>query len=220
MGGSALSELTLASQLGSSRTPIREAIGQLLADGLLGQTPTGTVLVTKLRREDLTELYELRKALELYAIGKVATMSLRSDDRSKLQCLVDEIRVLLEELDRSSERALDEHQMERFLASDFAFHSLLISIAGNTRIQKIVNEMRVLIRIFSVRRRGHERELLESIHKQHQGVLNAVHAGDVEQGRNVLAPHIRTSLQERLEELTFSNREIGLGSKMPRHALL
>ena len=215
-GGSALSEVALAAELGSSRTPIREAIGQLVAEGLLEQTPTGTALVVQLRREDIAELYELREALELYAIEKVATAALRREDVHRLQSLVDEVQTLEQELQGSETGALNEQQMRQFLASDFAFHSLLISIAGNSRIQRIVTETRLLIRIFSIHRNGHNAQLLHSIHTQHQQVLQAVCAGDTALARNVLSEHIRTSLKERLDEFEYWKRESSLNLLIPR----
>jgi DNA-binding GntR family transcriptional regulator len=63
--GSALSELALAKGLGSSLTPIREAIGQLVAEGFLEQTPNRGAVVVQLTRQDIVELYELREALEV-----------------------------------------------------------------------------------------------------------------------------------------------------------
>lgn len=215
-GGSALSEVALATELGSSRTPIREAIGQLVAEGLLEQTPTGTALVVQLRREDIAELYELREALELYAIEKVASVVLRQEDTARLQSVVDEVWALEQELLRSGTSALSESQMDRFLASDFTFHSLLISIAGNSRIQRIVTETRLLIRIFSIHRKGHSAHLLHGIYTQHNEVLQAVCAGDVLRARKVLSEHIRTSLKERLDEFQFWKQESTLQLAIPR----
>ena len=70
--GSSVSEQMLAKDLGSSRTPIREAMNQLAAEGLLEPSPNGGMIVTQLGREDIIELYELREALEVYAVGKDA----------------------------------------------------------------------------------------------------------------------------------------------------
>lgn len=213
--GSAISELILAKELGSSRTPIREAIGQLVAEGLVEQTPTGTMLVVQLQREDVIELYELREALEIYSIWKVAQSNLHVLDRQRLQRLVDEMLTLKQELDKSGNLALDEDQMQRFLASDFAFHSLLMSMAHNSRIQKIINEMRLLMRIFSIHRRGHEALLLARIHEQHQQILNAIIDQKPELARQVLSEHIRISLQERLEEFNYSRREQSFRDSLP-----
>ena len=213
--GAAISELLLAKELGSSRTPIREAIGQLVAEGLLEQTPTGTTLVVRLQREDIIELYELREALETYVIEKVAGSALSETDRDRLQRLVDEILVLQRELEVSDAKALDKSQMNRFLASDFAFHSMLMSMAHNSRIQKVLNEMRLLIRIFSIQRRGHEVALLATIHSHHQRILDSVLNQDAPQARTLLSEHIRISLQERLDEFDHWRREQSFRESMP-----
>src|SRR5262249_11400151 len=64
-GGGAVSELALAKEIGISRTPIRESIGQLIAEGLLEQSPNRGVVVVQMRRSDIVDLYELREALEV-----------------------------------------------------------------------------------------------------------------------------------------------------------
>lgn len=213
--GSALSELLLAKELGSSRTPIREALGQLVAEGLLEQTSAGTTLVVQLHRGDVIELYELREALELYAIEKVAHANLHASDRARLQRLVDEILILKQELKTSGQPSLDADQMRRFLSTDLAFHSMLISMAHNSRIQKVLSDMRLLIRIFSIHRRGHEPDLLDTIHSHHQGILDAIVHGNADAARKVLSEHIRTSLQERLEDFDHRRREEYLRESLP-----
>ena len=61
MAGAAISEVSLAKELNSSRTPIREAIGQLVSEGVLEQIPNRGTIVTQFDRQDILELYELRK---------------------------------------------------------------------------------------------------------------------------------------------------------------
>ena len=209
-GGAALSELTLAKELGTSRTPIREAIGQLVAEGLLEQSPVGTTLVVQLNRQDMHELYELREALEIFAIEKIASSPLTAGEQAQLQSSVDELWALRNELVSSGNAALDAEQMNRFLACDLGSHSLLMSMAHNSRIQRIVNELRLLIRIFAIQRRGHGLVLLEKIHDQHRKILDALVEGDAFLARDLLAVHIRTSLRERLEEFDYWRREESL----------
>src|SRR3954463_13681390 len=70
--GSALSEASIARQLGNSRGPLREAVRRLTAEGFLRQAPNGGSVVVEFSRRDVAELYELREALEVYAAGKAA----------------------------------------------------------------------------------------------------------------------------------------------------
>ena len=156
--GAGVSELVLAKELGSSRTPIREAMKQLDAEGLLEQNRNGGMVVAQLEREDIIELYELREALEVYSVGRVASFPLRPADRDRLQYMLDQLLVLKKELDERKLPELDEEQNRRFIESDLGFHALLMSMTGNSRIQKILHDTRLLIRVFAIRRRGHNAE--------------------------------------------------------------
>jgi DNA-binding GntR family transcriptional regulator len=61
--GEALSEVSIARELGNSRGPLREAVRRLRAEGLLRQAPTGGSMVVEFSRREVAELYELREAL-------------------------------------------------------------------------------------------------------------------------------------------------------------
>ena len=213
--GSAISELQLAKDLGSSRTPIREAMNQLAAEGMLEQATGGGMLVAQITRESIIELYELREALEVYAVGRVASVSLQSDDKRRLQELIDGIAVLQKELQTSKDSALNEAQMQRFLACDLNFHALLMSMTHNGRLQKIINETRLLISVFSIRRRGHDAATLKSIQKFHQDILDAVVAQNISGAMHSISEHIRASQYERLQEYDYWRREHSLKQTVP-----
>lgn len=208
--GGGVSELLLSKELRSSRAPIREAMHQLAAEGLLEQNPTGGMVVTQLKREDIIELYELREALEVYAVGKVARAALRPSDKLRLQRLVDEVAGLRRELERTNRNALNSRGMARFIACDLGFHALLISMASNSRLQKIVSDTRLLIRVFAIRREGHDAVALKSIQRYHQQILDAVARQQPETAMAALAEHIRASRRERLDEYDRWKREMSL----------
>lgn len=213
--GVPLSELALAKELGSSRTPIREAIGQLVAEGLLDQTPNRGAVVKILTRQDIIDLFELREALEVYAVAKAAKQAPRASDLERLHGLADEILPLLNQLKRSKSKTLDQHQMHQFMSCDLAFHALLMRMAANARILKIVNETRLLIRIFAMRHRGHSAADLVRIHKQHDDLIQAVAEQDPERARAILSEHVQNSQQERLEEFDHWEREASLEESVP-----
>lgn len=213
--GSAISELQLAKDLGSSRTPIREAMNQLAAEGMLEQAAGGGMLVAHIKREDIVELYELREALEVYAVARVAAMPLRPEDKGRLQELIDGIGVLQRELVKTKKNDLDEAQMERFIAFDLGFHALLMSMTHNTRLQKIINDTRLLISVFAIRRGGHDLPTLKSIQHYHQKILDAVVAQNLEAAMTALSEHIRASQQERLLEYDYWRREASLRHGVP-----
>lgn len=213
--GAAVSELLVAKELGSSRTPIREAMKQLDAEGLLKQNQNGGMVVARLERDDIIELYELREALEVYSVGRVASLPLRPADKDRLQYMIDQLLVLKKELEDRKAPELDSEQNRRFIESDLGFHALLMSMNGNSRIQKIVYDTRLLIRIFAFRRRGHDAAQLLSIYELHQRILDAVSAQDSSQAMKAMAEHIQISQRERLNEYDEWLRETTLRQQLP-----
>ncbi len=204
--GGAISELLLAKELGSSRTPVREAISQLVSEGLLEQTPNRGTEVVRLTRDDIVDLYELREALEVYVIAKVTREQLPAEDIKRLEQLSDGILSLVDELDATGEPYLNTEQMQRFIAADRGFHTLLMAFSFNPRIRKIVDETRLLIRIFAMRRLGYGAEKLRKIHGQHAAIIEAIVNKDTELAMHRLAEHIQISRQERLDEFDRNRR--------------
>jgi DNA-binding GntR family transcriptional regulator len=205
--GGGISELLLAKELKSSRAPIREAMHQLAAEGLLEQNPSGGMVVAQLTRDDIVELYELREALEVFAVGKIARASMSPGDKQRLQDLVEEISALRRELEKANRKALDAEEMRRFIACDLGFHALLMSMANNSRLQKVVNDTRLLIRIFAMRREGHDAAALKRIQRYHQQILDCVAKRRPDEAMAAIAEHIQASRKERLNEYDLWKRE-------------
>jgi len=213
--GQAVSELALAKEIKISRTPIREALAQLAAEGILEQSPNRRAVVVKLARQDIIELYELREALEVYAVGKAARQPVRRGDLDKLQHLTDAILTLKDELDQSGKTELGQEQMQRFVAYDLGFHTLLMHLAPNARILKVVNETRLLIRIFAIRRRGHTGMQLADIHRRHSEVVRAIAEQDPYRSMRAISEHIQISQHERLDAFDQGEIEASLRETMP-----
>ena len=204
--GDPLSEVEVAEGLGSSRTPVREAIGQLVASGLLEQIPGRGTTVARLTRDDIIDLYELREAMEVFAARKVARLGVPAAELDQLQQLVDGIRPLREALVASGGHSLNEEQMGRFMQLDLNFHACLMLMALNPRMQKIANETQLMIRIFAIRRSGHEAAMLDKIHSQHNEIVSALRERQPERAMRILSEHIEVSLNERLVEFDAWNR--------------
>lgn len=204
----AISEVVLSKQLKMSRTPVREAINQLVAEGLLEQTPNRGTLVVRLKRQDVIDLYELREALEVYAARKAAQIALRSSDFGRWEQFSNEILMLRDELRQSGQPTLNSDQMRRFITADLSFHNMLMHMSVNARILKVLNETRLLIRIFGMERPGYDVATLERIHHQHASIIAAVKNRDSEAASRLLTDHIRTSLEERLQAYDVWEREI------------
>ena len=197
--GTALSEVPLAAEIGVSRTPVREAIGQLVIEGILQKTSRGAIVAEPTRR-DIIELYELREALEVFAIGKLAARGLDPQELESLETLVGQVRAVADELKHSGKPVLKGEALQRFLMADLRFHMRLIQAAGNERLLKMLDSTNLLLRIFTLRREHHTLKLLKEVHSFHRRILDAVAGVQEEQARRLLSEHIRVSRDERLAE--------------------
>ena len=209
--GAALSEASIARQLGNSRGPLREAIRRLTAEGFLRQSPTGGSVVVEFTRRDVAELYELREALEVYAVGRAAEHKLRASEAEAMQRTVDDVLLLRDELQAAGETHLSSEEMRRFIRVDLQFHTLLVRAAANARILKVVADTRVLLNIFAIRRKGHDAGQLTQIHRYHSRILAAILRGDPQEAMRLLGEHIRVSKEERLKEHEERERDAALG---------
>ena len=205
--GTAISEVALAAELGLSRTPVHEAIRQLMGEGLLEEASNGSTVVVRLSRQDFVELYELRSVLEAHAASKIAKRTLGEKDLERLQALAAGIKVLRNELVKSGKKTLNDAQMRRFEVADISFHSFLMSIAENAVALKFFGKVRYLIRTFAARHAGHNAEALARVYKEHLDIIHALADGDVEMAVRAVSQHIQTSQQERLEEYSHWERE-------------
>jgi len=196
-----------------SRTPIREALSQLTAEGLLEQTSNRGTLVVQLKRQDIIDLYELREALEVYSARKAAQLTLHPIDLRLWGDFSDEILHLKDELEKSGQTTLNAEQMHRFVVSDLNFHNTLMRMAVNERMLKVVNDTRLLIRIFAIQRSKYDAAALERIHQQHHAIFQAVTGRDLELTTQLLAQHIHTSLEERLDDYDMWEKETSLQKK-------
>lgn len=188
--GDVISEGALAEDIGISRTPVREAIGQLQIEGLLGKMPRVGTVVRLPDRGELQEIYDVREALESHA---AAGAQLSDEDFATMGEFLDEMRAVGEEMQRRELEFLDEALLHRFFDSDLGFHLTIVHAYGNQRALRVVSESRVAQRIFEYDRVAHGRRLVEAAIAAHTEILSALQRGDGEAARLAMAGHIRSS---------------------------
>lgn len=190
--GDVVSEQALASEIGMSRTPVREAIGQLQIEGLFDKTPRVGTTVRLPDRRELSELYEVREALESYA-AEIAINELSENDFATLDRLHQELLDIGAEMNARGLEFLDEELLHRFFNADIGFHFIIVRATGNRRALSIISEFRVVQRVFEYERVAHGPRLTESAAHQHGEILAALRAGDADTARKAMASHIRAS---------------------------
>jgi len=197
--GSVVSEASLARELGISRTPVGKAVRLLAAEGLLEQIPRFGTIVRGIDRRDMLELYELREALESYAAARAAR-HINADQLRKLHTFCQVGSKLADELRQERGQELSPDQLRRFLAADFAFHTLIVQASGNRRIMQQVRQSRTIARIFETRRQRHSLAIVEQTLRDHEAILDALCRGDAAAAHAAMSHHIETSREEALRQ--------------------
>lgn len=183
--GEKLSDLRLSSELGVSRTPIREALHQLAQDGVVIAEPNRGFFVATFTRKDLEEIFELRKVLEMYAIEHLG----EADHTEELERALYE----LEHVERLIKNATTESEKldagEAFLKTDRGFHSWLVSTVGNKRMSTIVGGLWTQIAIFQQVDGDIPEWMLVAV-EQHRNLLNRLLEKDIEGARGLMSNHL------------------------------
>jgi DNA-binding GntR family transcriptional regulator len=196
--GQRVSEQALSRQLRIGRTPVREAIRQLVAEGIMEQIPRYGTLVKKQDLRDVVEVFEVREAMESFAVYN-ATPKLQVRDLEILQKLYRVIEDVARQVRKDPRKAADKELTRRIVEADQAFHLHLIHAAGNRRIIKIMMETQVLARAFMGKVAQQSTELIENAYQDHQALWQALKKGDGKEARDIMIRHIRRSRQEAVD---------------------
>ncbi|MBT5414714.1 MAG: GntR family transcriptional regulator [Rhodospirillaceae bacterium] len=177
-GGAVLTGVELARELEVSRTPIREALLLLEADGLVAPSGPGGAAVTDLRSA-LAEVMEMREALEGYAARK-ATERADAATIRRLDALCDEAETLGH--DDVAERA----RLNR------AFHELLVGAAGNARLARAVHDQ---AEYFAFAARLYDTATAAESLRDHRRMVGALKARDGALLERIIHDHLARALR-------------------------
>jgi DNA-binding GntR family transcriptional regulator len=174
--GSRLKEEELARVLGISRTPVREALLMLQAEGLIETSPNRGAVVRTHDADDLVDLYQLRALLEGYAARQAAT---RVSD--------DEIARLQESCDRFDR--IDDDDVRELVKENMWFHSAIHAAAESTRLSGMVRrviEIPLVYRSY-VWYSPHQKRISAHYHRQ---ITTALRARDADRAEGLMREHI------------------------------
>jgi DNA-binding GntR family transcriptional regulator len=177
-----LSEPDLAKQLGMSRTPVREALRQMENEGLIDYAPRFGAMVRTADRDELAEMYAVREALESYAAAQAAERMTPSDLR-RLEETFAEMGSIADRFRDSGQQLLDGPLLEKFINADLAFHRIILAAAGNRYMSKILDDTRLLVRVFTATFWQYDAEKLSEANRFHRRLLEALQNGECESAR-------------------------------------
>jgi len=178
--GSWIDEMKIAEEFGISRTPLREALKVLAAEGLVTMKVRRGAYVTEVSEKDLSDVYHLLSLLESDAAGVVAQRA--TDEQLK------ELQALHKELEAAA------GNRDKFFALNERFHMRLLEIAGNRWRDQMVADLRKVMKLNrhnSLLKAGRVKESM----LEHRAIMEALSRRDGKTAVKRMQEHFRNGLE-------------------------
>jgi DNA-binding GntR family transcriptional regulator len=178
--GSWIDEMKLAEEYGISRTPLREALKVLAAEGLVTMKVRRGAYVTEVSDKDLSDVYHLLSLLESDAASAVA--------ENATDAQIKELQALHKELEAAA------GDREKFFAINERFHMRLLEIAGNRWRDQMVADLRKVMKLNrhnSLLKSGRMEESL----REHKAIVGALAARNAAAAAEKMRKHFRSGLE-------------------------
>ncbi len=167
----------LATQFGVSATPIREAMLDLVKEGLVEPVRNRGFRVTELNDKALDDITELRALIEVPTVAEIASYA----DPEALEAL--------RPYASSIVACAQAGDLIGYIHADRIFHLRLLGFAGNERLVEVVRDLRDRTRLYGLERMVRQGRLVDSA-QEHLELLDALLAHDSDSARDVMARHI------------------------------
>ena len=187
--GAAISERALSTEMGGSRTPVREALLRLRHEGFVEIKPPGSYVVRQWSVADIRARLDLRVAIEGVAIAWAAER-MTPAVCSHLAAICNE-----------EEEAIRNGDLEQVPEMDIRFHETLIAASGNREIMRAARQNRLMDTIFPIPAAMPVERCRLSL-EEHQKIVEMVSDRNADEARGMLAEHLKIpgELFARLEE--------------------
>jgi DNA-binding GntR family transcriptional regulator len=179
---SRLVELQLAGQFEVSRTPVREALKRLAAEGLVALDPSRGMIVREVDRSEAEEIYMIREVLEGLA-ARLAAQRITPEMIAKLRVLAE----LMQE-------AADEHRWEAVVQMNISFHKTLYGAAGSEQLASIARSLDETVRRFSTMAFTVPERVTE-VTREHVNIIRALEDGDPDRAEAAARQHVLRARQ-------------------------
>lgn len=190
--GSFLDEVRLAEDMHISRTPLREALKVLTAEGLVRHEPRRGCFVAEVTEKDLDEIFPVLALLE----GRCAYEAAQNATDADLQAL--------EDLHQKLSRHAKARRINEYYQANFAIHEAIIQLADNRWLAGVIGDLRKIVKLARLQQLHAPGRLDQSL-SEHLAVFAALKARDAEGADAAMRTHL-TRQREALRELARSMR--------------
>ena len=177
-----LIEEQLAQRLGVSRTPVRQALTMLEAEGLVEIAPNRGATVCSFSIEDVWDIYDLRAVLEGHAARR-ATGRIEGGELERMRKLAGEMEGLAGRFDDH------EDEIRVLVALNQEFHGTIVEASRNRRLQRLINrtvEIPLMFKAFFWYT-PHERAISNQYHRR---ILEALEKGEADRAEIIMREHV------------------------------
>lgn len=184
--GSYLDEPALCAAMGISRTPLREALKVLTAEGLLRHEPRRGCFVAEVTERDLDEIFPVIALLE----GRCAFEAAGNASDAELAAL--------EQLHDKLQRAARAKRINEYYAVNYAIHEAIIALADNRWLAQVIGDLRKILKLARQQQLRAPGRLEQSL-SEHLAVFAALKARDAEGAEAAMRTHLtrqRVALRE------------------------
>lgn len=175
--GSFLDEAALCERLEISRTPLREALKVLTAEGLLRHEPRRGCFVAEVTQKDLDEIFPVIALLE----GRCAWEAARNATDAELEAL--------ESMHEKLERHARAKRINEYYATNYAIHEAIISLADNRWLAQVIGDLRKILKLARLQQLHAPGRLDQSL-SEHLAVFAALKARDSDGAEAAMRTHL------------------------------
>ena len=186
--GERLMEVQLAEKMGVSRTPIREAIRKLELEGLVIMIPRKGAYVADLSIKNITDVLEVRAALEGLASG-LAAIRMTEEEIKELELVA-----------RHFEQAMNSNDVEGIIQTDIEFHEKIFKSTRNENLQQLANSLMEQVQRFRIMYVNKSAKSVNLI-KEHYKIVEAISKRNRAVAENIAKIHIQNAEKDMMRML-------------------
>lgn len=190
--GAFVDEARLCEQLAISRTPLREALKVLSAEGLIRHEPRRGSFVNEVTEQDLDEIFPVIALLEGRCAFEAALQASAADIAA------------LEMLHRQLEASAQQGRIPEYYAANYAIHEAIIAIAGNKWLAQVIRDLRKILKLARLQQLNAPGRLAQSL-VEHRAIFAALKAHDAEGADAAMRTHL-TRQREALRQLARQSK--------------